>query len=1340
VTVDIRTATEAEDAVEALTAPLLAPLFWPAERVGAPSAWWLHVPFAHWIVAAARPNVLVELGTHAGVSYSAFCNAVQRAGLPTRCHAIDTWRGDAHASAYDDSVFNEFSHYHNTHFSAFSTLIRCSFDEALGCIEDGSVDLLHIDGLHTFEAVRHDYDSWLPKLSDRAVIIFHDINERSGDFGVWRLWQELCDRHPNFTFLHGHGLGVLAVGERVPGPVLDLCGLRDPGRVATIRQRFFQIGERWLAETRQKMTEQHLGELSQSVEQRAESARALAEMEAARALAEMEAARALAAMRAQLQGVLARSADLERQYNAITSSTAWRASGLLRWFGARMPGWVRRSARRGVKLVWWTVTLKLPNKIAQRRRLIAAPGGAVYRMSTSPTAPTPALPALWGPGPQSASAPSLVYISGEPETPGHAYRVKRFVTTAAEIGARAAVIDAAEIAARRNEIEGATILVIWRARWSPELADAVTTARRAGACIVFDVDDLMIDAGLARIKVIDGIRSQGLTEDAVAGHYAAVRETMLSADLCFTTTEELAFHMRGSGKRTHVLPNGFDHVVHDVSRQARRDWQRTKTDALIRIGYAGGSRTHQRDFGLAAEAIGRLLRENADCRLVLFCTPDSGTPLIDADEYPALAGLADRIEWRPLQPIADLPTELARFDINLAPLEFGNPFCEAKSELKFWEAALVEVPTVASPTGPFRRAIAHGKTGLLAASADDWYVQLSQLVVDPEMRRNLGRQAYHKALATFGPMQRALRFGRVLEQLRGGLAGANAFALDAHLMTREQQPPQVFPSDVVFEQPGLGNAEVTVIIPLYNYEGYVVEALKSVHQQTLKLLDLVIVDGCSTDNSLAVAKAWAERNASRFNRLVVLKNRANYGLGFCRNSGFDAADTAYVLPLDADNKLLPECCETLLREIREARVAYVYPKIQHFGNSSAIINDQPYDPQGFVAGNYIDAMALVAKEAWAMVGGYNHIRHGWEDYDFWCRLAEIGLRGTWWPEVLAQYRVHRSSMMTQQTTVPENYRRLFENFHGRHPWVALGEQHTSRQLPSPQPHMAALKARTRLDTLLPILRCPQTKQKLAFNESRTALVSVDGLRSWPILEGRPLLSPDLVTPEIKSRDHISNELPEIALDLIRTTSGLVLNLSAGGSRERCENVVEVEYAIFRHTDIVTDAHELPFDDETFESVIVMNAFEHYREPHKVAAELHRVLKPGGRILIRTAFLQPLHERPWHFYNCTRYGLAEWFKAFETDVLHVSDNFCPNHSIAWLASESEAALRSDVSASAADAFAAAPVGALVEVWRDPSRRATALWTDFQRLTQTSQEITAAGFEFLGHKPPGLPDLR
>jgi SAM-dependent methyltransferase len=180
-------------------------------------------------------------------------------------------------------------------------------------------------------------------------------------------------------------------------------------------------------------------------------------------------------------------------------------------------------------------------------------------------------------------------------------------------------------------------------------------------------------------------------------------------------------------------------------------------------------------------------------------------------------------------------------------------------------------------------------------------------------------------------------------------------------------------------------------------------------------------------------------------------------------------------------------------------------------------------------------------------------------------------------------------------------------------------------------------------------------------------------------------------------------------------------------------VVEAEFALFANTDVLADAHALPFADASFDLVVSMNAFEHYHTPTKVAAEILRVLKPGGRVFIHTAFMQPLHEAPWHFYNSTRYGVEHWFRDFEKLDLKVSDNFNPIFALSWQLSEAEIALRRDLSDVEADRFLAASTQELVEFWRRPDGRDHLVWKSFTALPQATQEQLAAGFEFLGQKP-------
>ena len=630
----------------------------------------------------------------------------------------------------------------------------------------------------------------------------------------------------------------------------------------------------------------------------------------------------------------------------------------------------------------------------------------------------------------------VVFISGESHTPGHHYRVVRSAAAVASIGVHTQSFTIEASRDHLRDIASAAVVLIWRSPWSDALAEIVRVVRESGGKIIYDVDDLMFLPELARADIIDGIRSQNFDADAVATMFSNVRQAMLAADICTCPTTEIAVRIRAYQKPAVVLPNGFDEEVHRRSRLALRQWRAQGDKELVRIGYAAGSRTHQKDFAIVADAIVRVLRERRNCQLVLFRSETE--PLIDVQEYPSLDSVADQIEWRLLRPLQELPEELARFDINLAPLEVGNPFCEAKSELKFFEAALVDVCTIASPTGPFRRCIRDGETGLLATTPEDWYRRLIELVDNPGRRQKIGHAAYLDVIWSYGPQRQAERVGALMLQLQGGALAAQATELELlRDRARLKRLPIVPPADIVFHSDQLGDAEVSVVIPVFNYAQFVVEALDSVLRQTLETIDLIVVDDGSTDDSLSVVTEWAQRSSGRFNRILVLRNRANAGLAPTRNAGIDAAETPFVFLLDADNRILPECCVSCLEAIQMARSAFAYPQIKCFGDSDEVIGVPPFEPMRLAGGNYIDAMAMVAKWSWAAVGGYSDLRDGWEDYDFWCSLVEHGSWGIAVPRVLAEYRVHGASMLRTTTDIATNKRNLIGELERRHPWLAI---------------------------------------------------------------------------------------------------------------------------------------------------------------------------------------------------------------------------------------------------------------------------------------------------------------
>jgi SAM-dependent methyltransferase/uncharacterized protein YbaR (Trm112 family) len=261
-----------------------------------------------------------------------------------------------------------------------------------------------------------------------------------------------------------------------------------------------------------------------------------------------------------------------------------------------------------------------------------------------------------------------------------------------------------------------------------------------------------------------------------------------------------------------------------------------------------------------------------------------------------------------------------------------------------------------------------------------------------------------------------------------------------------------------------------------------------------------------------------------------------------------------------------------------------------------------------------------------------------------------------------------------------------------------------------------------------LLVCPESREGLKFAGKDRMVTS--GGREYRVMDGVPILRAGPV--KRVDSEHESNPLSEEFQRFMSSAPGPVLFLGAGSTRFRADNVIELEYNLFRNTDVVGDAHRLPFAAGSLAAVVALNVFEHLSDPPAAAAEIHRVLEPGGEVLIHTAFLQPLHEEPAHFYNVTEFGLRRWFEPFATLDVTVSPNFNPYFALAWISSLLLSHVEHHLGKREQRLLSGVTLGQLAKVWEDRRHPSEAVYEVFQRLPEEVQRRMAAGFQLKGKK--------
>lgn len=282
------------------------------------------------------------------------------------------------------------------------------------------------------------------------------------------------------------------------------------------------------------------------------------------------------------------------------------------------------------------------------------------------------------------------------------------------------------------------VFVLHRVLLTPSVARLVARVKELGKTIIFETDDLVYDpAFLVHMDYWQKMNplERKLYENGVGGETLADPYVKVAT----TTTSFLAAKLREKGKEVFIVPNRLTEEDIRFADEALQN-RRTSTEGIVRVGYLSGTPSHNKDFATITSALVTLFETYPTMRLVL------AGPL---DTESALNQYADRIERLPFVPRCELFGNIASLDINLAPLEIGNPFCESKSELKFFEAGIVAVPTVSAATGTFKEAITDGVDGFVAATTEEWVDKIGRLIADPELRKTIGQAAHETAFQRY---------------------------------------------------------------------------------------------------------------------------------------------------------------------------------------------------------------------------------------------------------------------------------------------------------------------------------------------------------------------------------------------------------------------------------------------------------------------------------------------------------------------------------------------------------------------------------------------------------------
>ncbi|MGQ0503820.1 MAG: methyltransferase domain-containing protein, partial [Myxococcaceae bacterium] len=350
----------------------------------------------------------------------------------------------------------------------------------------------------------------------------------------------------------------------------------------------------------------------------------------------------------------------------------------------------------------------------------------------------------------------VLYVASR-ESASYRYRVLNACQQLREAGivANIAQVGTPELL---EQIPQYSLIVLFRLDWNVQVQKIVQTARKAGAGLAFDIDDLIFHPGSE--KLIPFLSR--LTEHEIStyrGQFPALRNTLEQADFTIASTPTIARYVEDLGKTALVHPNLLSRTHINVARAIYT--MRPVLQRIPFIGYMSGSNTHDGDFARTTDALVEVLRQRQELSLLLCGPVELPKPLVPFQERVARLQLEDYHTY---------PWLMARCRALIAPIEVLNDFADSKSALKVFEAGVCGVPVVASPTAPYRQAIRHGVSGFLADTTQEWTRALLTLA-DANTSLEMGKRAREIALSEYSPDTYRFVLARALARRAGKFTG-----------------------------------------------------------------------------------------------------------------------------------------------------------------------------------------------------------------------------------------------------------------------------------------------------------------------------------------------------------------------------------------------------------------------------------------------------------------------------------------------------------------------------------------------------------------------------------------